>query len=115
MDIRSELEHANLIATDKDALTNEKIKELSQEYHVLIVCDITKGSDEEERKTYVKALETAGIITAEQVDAVFADESIIIIVPFHSLQIAEQTYRLIPHATHFVKMLLDGEPYSGAC
>lgn len=115
MDIRSELEHANLIVTDRDKLNDELIKELSQDHHVLMICDIGLAKDSDERRKYVDALAKADIISKEQVDEVMADESLLIIVPFHSLTIAERQYRNIPHASHFVSMILDGQEYSTAC
>ena len=115
MDIRSELEHANYKAYDKDVLTSQVISELSKEYSILLVCDVAKREDEEMRKTYVKSLVKADIISEEQVDGVLADESLQIVVPLHTLQVATELYRNIPHASHFVNIWMDGQKYQGAC
>ncbi|MHB1001353.1 MAG: hypothetical protein ACYC27_19105 [Armatimonadota bacterium] len=115
MDIRSELEHANVITMDRDNLTDDIIKELSEEHSVLLICDIGLAEDADKRNQYVDALATANIISEDHVEGVMADESILIIVPLFTLEIAERLYRQIPHASHFVSIRLDGEVYSTAC
>ncbi|MHB1457942.1 MAG: hypothetical protein ACYC0V_13615 [Armatimonadota bacterium] len=115
MDIRTELEHANVLTFDRDGLTDEVIKQLSQEHKILVICDFGKAVDNNERIKYIKALEDASVITNEQIEDVDADKSLAIVVPFHSLQMAERLYRNIPHASHFVSMQVDGEQYSTAC
>lgn len=115
VDIRTELGHANLITLDRDGLTDGVIKELSQDHKVLVVCDFGRAADGDERKKYIEALEDAAVITEEQIDGVNDDQSLVIVVPFHSLEMAEKLYRHIPHASHFVSIRLDGDPYSTAC
>lgn len=100
---------------DREGLTDDVLKELSQEHKVLIVCDIGKSASGDERKKYVEAIASAAVITDEQIDGVIADQSLAIVVPFHSLEMAERLYRDIPHASHFVSIRLDGEPYATAC
>lgn len=115
MDIRNELEQSNFKTYDKDLLTQEVISELSKEYSILLVCDVAKRNDEESRKTYVKSLVKADILSDEQIDAVLADETLQIVVPLHTLQIGTELYRKIPHASHFVDIWMDGQKYQGAC
>ena len=115
VDIRTELGHANVLTFDRDGLTDEVIKDLSQEHKILVICDFGKAVDNNERMKYIKALEDASIITSEQIEDVDADQSLAIVVPFHSMQMAEILYRNIPHASHFVSIKLDGEQYSTAC
>lgn len=115
VDIRTELEHANVLTFDRDGLTDEVIKQLSQEHKILVICDFGRAADGNERIKYIKALEDASIITGEQIDSVNADQSLAIVVPFHSMQMAERLYRNIPHASHFVSISQDGEKYSTAC
>jgi len=115
LDIRSQLEHANLIPVESSTLTPEMIRDLSQEFSVLLVCDIAKNPNNAQRSEYVKALVDGDVISTELMDGVLADETLVIIVPFHTLQIAERTYRNIDHASHFVTVWLDGAPYITAC
>lgn len=115
VDIRSELEHANYKVYDKGALTQQVIDDLSKEYSILLVCDVAKREDGQDRETFVKSIAKAGIISDEQVDAVMADESLEIVVPLHTEQIAMDLYRKIPHASHFVTIWMDGKEYRGAC
>lgn len=115
VDIRNELEHANVLTFDRDGLTDEVVKELSQEHKILVICDFGRAENGEDRSKYIEALKDAAIITDEQIDSVNEDQSLAIVVPFHSLQMAERLYRNIPHASHFVSIRLDGEPYSTAC
>lgn len=97
----------------KSELNDEVIADLSNEYHVLMVCDLSKG--EEDREKNLKALVAAELIPQDAVEGILQEDSLVAIIPFHSMQIAEQDYRRIAHASHFVKMYLDGQPYAGAC
>jgi endonuclease III len=115
MDIRAELEHENLKVFSKEEFSQQAIADLSDNYHVLLACDISSRADDAERREYARALMQSGIITDEEMEKILAEESIVIVIPFHSLEIAEQTYRRIPHASHFVVMYLDGEVYSAVC
>ncbi|HAH88100.1 MAG TPA: hypothetical protein DCL60_12105 [Armatimonadetes bacterium] len=115
MDIKIELEQENLKVFRKDEFTKQVIADLSNNYHVLLACDLSSRADSAERQEYAQALIHGGIITDEGKERVLAEESIIIVVPFFSLEIAEQTYRRIPHASHFVTVYLDGEPYTANC
>jgi len=115
MDIKMELEHENLKVFSKDEFTQQAIADLSGDYHVLLACDLSSRADDSERREYVKALVRSGVLTDEEMEKILAEESIIVVIPFHSQEIAEQTYRRIPHASHFVSMYLDGEVYSATC
>jgi hypothetical protein len=115
VDIRTELEHANVKVMPKSELNDDVIAELSKEYHVLMVCDLSKGDAEENRAKNLKALVAAELIPQDAVEGILAEDSLMIVIPFLSMQIAEQDYRRIAHASHFVKMYLDGKPYAGAC
>lgn len=112
MDIRAELEHENVIPVDKDDFTSEMVERLSADYNVLMLCDLSEAANDEERLTYAKSLADAGVIEADQTEPVLADKSLLIVVPFHTLEIAQREYRKIAHATHFVRMYVDGRPYS---
>jgi hypothetical protein len=114
LDIRNELEHANYKAVDKNELTDEMIRDLSKEYGFVLVVDVAKRENEQERRSYVEALVKPGIISAEQVDSVMEDENLAIVIPLHTEQVATDMYRHIPHASHFVSIWVDGKPYS-AC
>lgn len=112
MDIRTELEHENLIAIGRESVTDELIQNLSADHHVLLVCDASESPDEETRRSYIQALADADIIAKEQVEPVLAETDMVIIVPVHTLEIAERLYRSIDHASHFVRIFLDGRPYA---
>ena len=114
MDIRSELEHANYKAVDKNELTNEMISDLSKEYGFILVVDVAKRDDEQQRRSYVESLVKPGILSEEQVDSVMEDENLAIVIPLHTEQVATDMYRHIPHASHFVSIWVDGKPY-GVC
>jgi hypothetical protein len=81
----------------------------------LLVCDVAKGPDEQTRRSYVDGLVHAEIVSEDQMDAVLADESLVIVIPLHTLQVATEIYRRIQHASHFVSIWVDGKPYPGAC
>lgn len=115
MSIHTELEHANYVAVDKSELNDEVISGLSRDYRVLLVCDLAKGPDEARRRSYADALVVADLISREQEELIIEEESLQIIIPLHTLQVATEIYRRIPHASHFVSMYLDGAPYSAAC
>ncbi len=112
MDIRSELARANVYAVDRDGLTDDYIKELSNKNKVLVVCDFGKAETDDTRKRYINAIASAGVIGDEHKEGVAEDKSLAIVVPFHSLEMAERLYRKISHASHFVTIHLEGELYS---
>lgn len=114
MDIRSELEHANYKAIDRAELNDEMISELSKEYGFILVIDVSKKPEGEDRRSYVEGLVKAGILTQEQVEPVMEDEDLVVVVPLHTEHVATDMYRHIPHASHFVTIWVDGKPY-GTC
>lgn len=111
MDIRSELEHANYKAINKNQLTDDMIGELGKEYGFILVVDVSARDSESERRSYIEALVKGDVISPEQVDAVIDDENLIIVIPLRTERVATDIYRHIPHASHFVTMWVDGRPY----
>ncbi len=111
LEIRSELEHANYRAIDKSELTDQMISDLSKEYGFILVCDVAKRDNEQERRSYVEAIAKADIISQEQIEGVMADENLAIVIPLHTEHVATEMYRHIPHASHFVNIWVDGKPY----
>lgn len=115
MDIRSELEHSNVYTVDRNELTDEFIMEKSKNHKVLLICDLGKAENDDKRMSYIEALASADVISDDQIEDVINDKSLAIVVPFHSLEMAERVYRSIAHASHFVSIRLEGEIYSSAC
>ncbi len=113
MDIRTRLEHLNLIPVSEELLNDEIISEISKENPIVLVCDVSERTDSNGRLEYIKALAEAGIIGEEEIRPVMEDNSLVIIVPFHTMEIADQVYRRIKHATHFVAMYVDGRVQPG--
>jgi len=81
---------------------------------VLLVCDLDAGGDAK-FSIFLKALQTADLVTDEQKDKVICGDLHLVMVSFNSLTIAESVYRQIPHASHFVSIWMDGEPYTDGC
>ena len=109
MEIRSILEHENLIAVDNTEISEHFIEKLSHQHHVMLVCDVSENISDNDRVEYIKSLAAAGIINEANVSKIVADKSLIIIAPFLTQGVANEEYRRIKHAQHFVTMYVDGE------
>lgn len=90
------------------------VESLSPDNKVLLVCDLD-AEGEKKFQSYLKALQDADLVTEEQASDVISQDHHLVMVRFNTLTIAESVYRQIPHASHFVSIWADGEPYSGAC
>ena len=88
---------------------------LGNENKVLLICDISEAKCEEDRKKYINSLNTADLLDGHDAAGVSLPDLQIVVVPFNSLQVAEDVYRSIPHASHFVSLWVEGELYGGAC
>ncbi len=87
---------------------------LSPDSKILLVCDLD-AEGEKNYKAYLKALQDADLLSEEQANAVTSANQHLVMVPFNTMTVAESVYRQIPHASHFVSLWLDGEPYSNGC
>lgn len=100
---------------DREQLVALAAKALGTEHKVLLICDIAGNKSEEQVQGYIDALEIADVLDSDNSELLNIPHLQLIVVPFKSLSVAEEVYRNIPHATHFVTFWLDGKPYAGAC
>jgi CO dehydrogenase/acetyl-CoA synthase epsilon subunit len=109
----TELGHSIIIS--KSELSEDAIKEMNKEYSVLLICDISRKEDEEERQKHISALKIANLLSDEQAQEVADKGDVELVIPLNTLHVGEEVYRSIPHASHFVTIWVDGKPYQGAC
>lgn len=88
---------------------------LGSKNKVLLICDVGDAKCEEETRKYVDALNTAELMGGQDAAEKTISDLQIVVIPFNSLQVAEDVYRSIPHASHFVSLWVEGELYGGAC
>ena len=96
---------------DLIALAAESLSPYSK---VLLVCDLDADGDTK-FQVYMKALRDADLLSEEQADKITSENQHLVMVPFNTLTVAETVYRQIPHASHFVTIWMDGEPYTQPC
>ncbi|MFQ3548671.1 MAG: hypothetical protein SNJ70_02825 [Armatimonadota bacterium] len=111
----AQIQDTTLKLLGKDHLKALAVKAFTEDYHVLLVCDIGICKRNPEWKTYPEALVEADLLTSEDIKKIEDEDLQLVVIPFHSLHIAEDVYRQIPHASHFVSVYVDGELYTGAC
>lgn len=100
---------------DREQLVGLAARALGAEHKVLLICDLAGNKCNEEVQEYIDALEIADVLDTQDAAKLTIPDLQLVVVPFNSLYIAEEVYRGIPHATHFVTLWVDGQPYAGAC
>lgn len=100
---------------DREQLVGLAARSLGSQHNVLLICDLAADKSEKSIIEYTKALEKAGILDSENSAGIQTPELQLVVVPFNSLPMAEEAYRGIPHASHFVTLWVDGQPFAGAC
>ena len=98
-----------LIMTGKD-LIDLAVDKFSKENKVLMVLDFSGLCDENKSK-YIKSIQTANILTEEQLENTLNRGALIIVIPYFTTNIAIEDYRKIKHARHFVSLWVDGIKY----
>lgn len=102
-----------LIMTNKN-LINVAVEKFSKENKVLLVLDFSGCCDEDKSK-YIKSIEQADILTADQIKNTLDEGALLIVVPYFSTTIASADYQKLKHARHFASLWVDGEKYKVDC
>ena len=100
---------------DREQLVGLAARALGSEHKVLLICDLGGGKCAEEIQEYIDAMEIADLLDAQDSAKLAIPDLQLVVAPFKSLYVAEEIYRNIPHATHFVTLWVDGQPYAGVC
>ncbi len=113
--VKADLESHNLKMVGARQLVSLAIEALCVDHPVMLVCDLGAAGDSDTRQEYVTSLVKADVLNSEHVEKATSNDTQLVVLPFLTLTIAENVYRQIAHASHFVTMWVDGEPYAAGC